>query len=286
MSPTTLFTLPIPSTGGTITCTNPPPLPPSPTSKRELDVKKIYILTFISPPDNRLTPIFIKTFLLALDILEHRYPKGVVITTSGIGKFYSNGLDLELAMATEGFFERDLWGLFRRLITYPMPTIALLNGHAFAGGLMLAMYHDYRVMNPTRGYLCLNEIEFGVPLQTPMMSIFKEKLPATALRDLVLEAKRVGGNDALSIGLVDAVGGVKEVLEFVGGRGLEGKAQSGIYGVMKEEMYRGVLGGIDGHKGNLEWREGVEERKGVLDGEARERVEGWERERENGKAKL
>ena len=33
-----------------------------------------------------------------------------------------------------------------------MPTIALLNGHAFAGGLMLAMHHDYRIMNPSKGF--------------------------------------------------------------------------------------------------------------------------------------
>ena len=52
---------------------------------------------------------------------------------------------------------------------YPMPTIALINGHAFAGGLMLAMFHDYRVMNPHRGYLCLNELDFGAPLRPPSM---------------------------------------------------------------------------------------------------------------------
>ncbi|KAL5338888.1 enoyl-CoA hydratase/isomerase family protein [Aspergillus crustosus] len=286
MSATTLFTLPISSTGGNITCTNPPPLASaSPeTSQKALDTKKIYILIFTSLPDNRLTPTFIFAFLLALDIIEHRYPKGVVITTSGIQKFFSNGLDLALAQDTDGFLEKDLWVLFRRFITYPMPTVALLNGHAFAGGIMFAMYHDYRVMNPARGFLCVNEIDLGVPLQTPMMSIFKEKLTPTVFRDLVLEAKRVGGQDALKSGIVDAVGGIQEALEFVGARGLTGKADSGIYGLMKEEMHRGILAGLDGHRANLEWRDRIEERKGGLEAQGEKRVKEWERE--NGKAKL
>ena len=50
-----------------------------------------------------------------------------------------------------------------------MPTIALMNGHAFAAGLMLAMFHDYRVMNPHRGFVCLNELEFGAHLPAPSM---------------------------------------------------------------------------------------------------------------------
>lgn len=103
----TLFTVPITSTGGSIVCTNP-----------TQDQQNVYLLTFTSPKDNRLTPTFIDAHILALDIIEHRYPKGVVITTSGIAKFYSNGLDLELAMSTEGFSEKWLWRLFRRFLTY------------------------------------------------------------------------------------------------------------------------------------------------------------------------
>lgn len=71
-----------------------------------------------------------------------------------------------------------------------MPTIALVNGHAFAGALMTAMMQDYRVMNPHKGYLCLNELELGVPLRPPMSSIFREKCTPQTYRKLVLEAAR------------------------------------------------------------------------------------------------
>ncbi|KAA8648364.1 hypothetical protein EYZ11_006806 [Aspergillus tanneri] len=264
---TTLFTIPIAS-GGSIVCSNPS------SSEKE---KNIYLLTFTSPKDNRLTPVFIDALLLALDVVEHRYPKGVLITTSGIAKFYSNGLDLELAQTTEGFVENYLWKLFRRLLTYPMPTICLLNGHAFAGGCMLAMYHDYRIQNPSKGYLCINELEFGVPLQSPMMCIFREKLPPVSFRDLVLEAKRFSGAPSVSAGLVDGLGGLEETLTFIRERGLLKKAATGIYGTMKEEMYRHSLGILDGHAANLEWRDQVEDRKSQIEEDGLKAVEAWEK---------
>lgn len=270
-----LFTVPIASTGGSIVCTNP--------TAEGKEKQNVYLLTFISPKDNRLTPSFIDAMILALDIIEHRYPKGVVITTSGITKFYSNGLDLEVATSTEGFLDKWLWQLFRRFLTFPMPTVCLLNGHAFAGGFMLAMYHDYRVQNPEKGFLCINELEFGVPLQTPMMSIFREKLVPTTFRNVVLEARRFGGKDSLQAGIVDALGGLDETLALIRDRKILNKADTGIYGVMKEEMYSRVLNGIDDHVGNLEWREMVEEKKGQLQEKSLRAVEEWEKK---GKAKL
>lgn len=119
-----LFELPIGSSGRVIA-----------TSPAE----KVYLLTFEYGADNRLTSEFCQALLLALDILEARHAAGVVITTSGVGKFYSNGLDLEHANTTPGFFGKSLYALWKRLMTYSMPTVALINGHAFAGGMMLAM---------------------------------------------------------------------------------------------------------------------------------------------------
>lgn len=56
---------------------------------------------------------------------------------------------------------------------------------------MLAMMHDYRIMNPHKGYLCLNELELGAPLRPPMTSIFREKLNAQVFRKLILQAARL-----------------------------------------------------------------------------------------------
>lgn len=216
--PTHLFTLQIPPynsasapspNGGTITLHS----LPHPYSK-------VYILTFTSPPDNRLTPPFLTTFLLALSILEHHpsLPPGILLTTSGIPKFYSNGLDFAAISSTPNdrtFFARYLYPFWRKLLTFPMPTVAVINGHAFAGGLMTAMAHDYRIMNPHRGYVCLNELDFNASLSPGMSSLFKHKITMSAFRNVVLEARRFNALAALEAGLVDGVGGVDEAVKIL-----------------------------------------------------------------------
>lgn len=157
-----------------------------------------------------------------------------------------------------------------------MPTVALINGHAFAGGFMLAMYHDYRVFNPTRGFLCLNELELGVPLKPPMSSIFRQKLPDAVYRSAVLEAKRFGGEEALESGIVDGLGGLDEVTRLVEERKLVKVGSSPVYGVLKAEMYRETLGYLEGHEGSerrdAENRESEDARKE----NGKTRVGNWE----------
>ena len=123
--------------------------------------------------------------------------------------------------------------------SYPMPLVALINGHAFAGGLMTAMMHDYRIMNPHRGYLCLNEVEFGAALRPPMASIFRDKLPRPdTFRTLLLEAKRFNALEALKEGVIDGLGDREETIKFIAEMKLTAKAESGVYGKLKEEMWR------------------------------------------------
>ncbi|EGS24002.1 uncharacterized protein CTHT_0007130 [Thermochaetoides thermophila DSM 1495] len=258
----TLFTFPIPPCGSQ----------PAGSITVSLAAPRVYLLTFTIPPDNRLTTASCTAFLDALDLIEYHpsLEPGVVITTSGIPKFYSNGLDLEHALSDANFLPKKLYKLFHRLLTYPMPTVALINGHAFAGGLMLAMHHDYRVMNPNKGFACVNELEFGVPLKPAMSSIFRLKLPPVTYRDLVLEAKRFGGAAAVQAGIVDSVGGLEEVLKLIEQRKLVGKGDSGIYGLLKAEMYRESVGLLS-EEG---WKAGDEKERRLIEEEAKKKEEG------------
>jgi enoyl-CoA hydratase/carnithine racemase len=165
-----------------------------------------------------------------------------------------------------------------------MPTIALLNGHAFAGGFMLSMYHDYRIFNPTRGFLCLNELDLGVPLKPAMSSIFRQKLTPQVYRDMVLEAKRYPAPLALSNGIVDGLGGYEEAVKFIGERKLVEKGQKDVYSVLKAEMYRETVGWLEGHEREEKRDRELEERDYTRKEEGKRRVKGWERNAQ--KAKL
>ncbi|OAA37619.1 enoyl-CoA hydratase/isomerase family protein [Metarhizium rileyi] len=227
-----LFTVPIPPCdahpGGSITATQPRP--------------QVYLLTFSSPPDNRLTTAFLRALLQALDVLEFGgYTPGVVVTTSAIPKFYSNGLDLEHAVNTNGFWQL-LYDVWARLLTYPMPSVALLNGHTFAGGLMLAQAHDYRLAPDPKGFLCLNEVLFGAPLKPPMAAIFRHRLAPHAYRTLALEGRRFTGHQAVEYGLADATAAsLDDALRFIDERALTEKAKAGVYGVIKTELHKDLL---------------------------------------------
>ena len=233
-----LFTIPIAPLGahpgGQIVCTSPKPA--------------VYLLTFSSPPDNRLTTPFCRALLSALDVIEFGcYKPGVVITTSAIPNFYSNGLDLEHAIATDGFWAL-LYEVWYRFLTYPMPTLSLINGHAFAGGLMLATAHDYRLAPSPKGLLCLNELLFGAPLKPAMAALFRTKLSPLTYRTVVLEARRFTAQEAVEHGIVDGIArsapGVTpldDALAFIEQRGLVDKAKTGVYGTLKAEMYKDLL---------------------------------------------
>jgi enoyl-CoA hydratase/carnithine racemase len=166
-----------------------------------------------------------------------------------------------------------------------MPTIALINGHAFAGGFMVAMYHDYRIFNPSRGFLCLNELDLGMPLQPPMSSIFRQKITTPHVyRSLILEAKRFGAKEALEGGLVDALGTLEDAMKFVGERKLVDKPKTGVYGLLKREMYRETLGYIEEYKGQEKYNGELMKKEDKRTREGKSRVAEWERNSQ--KAKL
>ncbi|TID22684.1 enoyl-CoA hydratase/isomerase family protein [Venturia nashicola] len=232
------FTIPISSTGGTIACTIPE--------------EQVYVLTFTSAPDNRVTIPFIKALMLSLDIIEHRFPPGVVVTTSGIGKFYSNG--------------------------YPMPTIALINGHAFGAGCFLGLAHDYRIQNSTRGFNCLPEIDMGVLIPTAVQAMFKQKIPnPIVFRDVALEGRRFGGPEALKMGWVDGLGGMEEVLKLVKERKLASRGVTSAWGGIKEDMYSETLAAMDDEGANGRWRNEIERVKLGKTKESKAKVEKWEK---------
>lgn len=86
-------------------------------------------------------------------------PTAVVLTGPIGSKFWSNGFDLEYLGTNPKHAFEALHKLCGRLLTFPVPTVACLQGHCFAGGVFVALCCDYRVMNGERGFICLNELQ-------------------------------------------------------------------------------------------------------------------------------
>ena len=140
----------------------------------------------------------------------------VALVTVGEGKFFSNGLDLEWLMADgagdTGFID-DVHRMLRRVLALDMITVAAINGHAYAGGAMLATAFDHRIMREDRGYWCLPEVDLGLPLTTEMYDGLAAHLPRPALAEASLTGRRYAGPEALAAGIVTEVAPEHEVLE-------------------------------------------------------------------------
>ncbi len=155
--------------------------------------------------ENRFNRDSVARWHEVLDDLESRDgPMAVVLT--GEGKFFSNGLDLDAFAADPdgaGPILEGVHRLFGRMLLFPAFTVAALNGHAFAGGAMLACAFDQRVMRGDRGYWCLPEVDLGLPVTPGMFAVITSRLSTAAAADALVTGRRYGADEALALGIVE-----------------------------------------------------------------------------------
>jgi enoyl-CoA hydratase/carnithine racemase len=195
--------------------------------------------------DNRFNARFIARLNEALDEVEASGGPAALVTT-GEGKFYSNGLDLEW-MAGEGRAEvpqhvQNVHNTFLRVLTFPMITVAAVNGHAFAAGGMLALGHDYRVMREDRGFFCLPEVDILIPFTAPMDILIRSRLPGQTAHEAMCTGRRYGGTEAAGKQIVDRAVAEEKVLPVAVelAASLAGKDRKTLSAI-KRRMYADVI---------------------------------------------
>jgi len=129
---------------------------------------------------------------------------------TGTGDSFSAGLDLkEIAASDIEALDRLLTRLdrlCRRLYEHPAPTVALVNGHAIAGGCVLVQCCDYRVaLDAPATRIGLNELALGACFPPSILRIVRRRVPPRAEGEVFLGAGLFAPPDALRLGLVDAV---------------------------------------------------------------------------------
>ena len=166
----------------------------------------VFVLRF-DAPENRFRPDAVAAWHAALDRVEAAGNPAALVTT-GTGKFYSNGLDLEWLLAKADPSERSSYipgvlGLMARILTFPTITVAAINGHAFGAGAQLSLAHDYRLMRTDRGYWCMPEIDMKAPLPPGMTAIIQARVPRQTAHELIVTGTRYGAEAALAKRIVD-----------------------------------------------------------------------------------
>ncbi len=164
--------------------------------------------------ENRFRDHSISEWNAALDEVDAA-PAPKALVTTGTGKFYSNGLDLEWAMSEAPDFGAYLHGvlaIYGRVLTLGCATVAAMNGHAFGAGGQVALAHDRRVMRADRGYFCMPEVDMKAPLHPGMTAILKARLPRQTFHEVVVTGHRYGGAEALTAGIVEETAAEDAVL--------------------------------------------------------------------------
>ncbi|XP_067651672.1 uncharacterized protein [Haliotis asinina] len=200
---------------------------------------------------NTLLPKAMEEWHQALDAVEQN-PDCRALVSTGNEKFFCNGLDLEY-VKTFTDHERqlaeyldELNRLCIRLLLFPLPTVAAISGHAFAGGAVVAFAHDLRVMRRDRGWLCLNEILINFSFPPILLAMIRAKIPpGPILTQAVLQAKRYTADEAVKCGIVDQVADQSQLVntavqmanEFLGKHGIKRKTLHSF----KKDLYYPVL---------------------------------------------
>jgi enoyl-CoA hydratase len=198
----------------------------------------VAIVRIDRPPANALDLVLLAEGHAAREELAAADPRAVVIT--GHERFFSAGMDLKAAPELSVSEQRQTVDAINRLFmgwySFPRPVVAAVNGHAIAGGLILALCADHRV-GATEGKLGLTELRAGIPYPLAAISVVRAELTPPAARRLVLGAELIDPPEALDLGVLDELRPVDEVLP----RALEVAAALGAlpraaYGQVKRQL--------------------------------------------------
>jgi enoyl-CoA hydratase/carnithine racemase len=163
--------------------------------------------------ENRFVPDTLRGWNEALDEVE-AFDGPMALVTTGAGKFYSNGLDLDYMLASDDpqAYLRRVLDVMARILVFPAYTVAAINGHAFGAGAQIALAHDARVMRADRGYFCMPEVDMKAPLHPGMTAIIQARLPRQCAHEVIVTGTRYGAELALERRIVDAVAPEEEVV--------------------------------------------------------------------------
>lgn len=204
--------------------------------------------------ENRQNLDFANAMIKALDeILEDKGISAAVIASSD-EKNWSQGIDLQWLMerradddlnAIRSFIYR-MNDVFKKLLLYPMPVIAAINGHAFGNGALLACTCDFRFMRSDKGFFCFPEVDVSIPFLPGMIAFARKAIPEYKYQEMVYTGRRFTAPELEEHRVIrkacrDQDELMKESMDFA--RTFEKKR--GIFRELKKRMYKSIVEVLD-----------------------------------------
>ena len=172
-------------------------------------------LRLARPPANALDPALIAALRQAIEAAPAGGARAVVL--SGSPGIFSAGLDVPALLLLDRAGIAAMWdglyGLMHALAASPVPVIAAITGHSPAGGAVLALFCDARVMAEGDYKIGLNEVRVGIPMPPILHRAMSRVVGPRQAERLCVGAELVGGEEAMYIGLIDELAPLDQVVE-------------------------------------------------------------------------
>lgn len=167
------------------------------------------------PPVNALTSELIVELTKAVEAAAKQGVRALVL--SGTPGRFCAGLDvpqlLKLERRAIAALWRDFYSLLKALACSPIPIAAAIIGHAPAGGTVLPLFCDWRVMAQGEFKIGLNEVQVGIPLPPVILSALRRQIGPRQAERLAASGMLISPAEALEIGLVDELAPTERVVE-------------------------------------------------------------------------
>jgi enoyl-CoA hydratase/carnithine racemase len=176
---------------------------------------EIHELHLDRPPVNAMSPELLNLLASEVRAAPGRGARAVIV--SGRRGMFSGGLDIPVLLALDRQdLERAVGEFFDALETVAasaIPVAAAITGHSPAGGAVLAMCCDYRVMAEGPFGIGLNEVRIGIPMPEIVASLLRRTVGVRRAEELCVTGRLVGPGEALAMGLIDEVAPPELVVE-------------------------------------------------------------------------
>ena len=177
-------------------------------------------LAIISLDRGRSNPInhqMVKELADCIKMLENDDSVGGVILTGKDG-FFSSGIDLIEVYDYNEEEIREFWidflALQTKLVSFKKPMVAAISGHSPAGGCILAICCDYRIMAEGKFIIGLNEIPVGIIVPDSVFNLYSFWLGQHKAYQYLMDGKLLNINEALDAGLIDEMGSPENLVQL------------------------------------------------------------------------
>jgi 3,2-trans-enoyl-CoA isomerase len=168
------------------------------------DHGKVREIKLARPPANALSADLVEE--LTASLIKAGEQAGAVVV-SGLPGMFSAGLDVPQLMQFERSDMSRFWQIFLQLLKtiaqMPVPTVFAMTGHAPAGGIVMALFGDYRIMPRGSFKTGLNEVQVGLIVSPPIYRALVRAVGPRTAEQILVAGELMDSEKALKIGLVD-----------------------------------------------------------------------------------